>query len=217
MGITERRVREKEQRRSDIIDAAEKVFFSRGVHQSTMDDVAMEAELSKGTLYLYFKSKEDLHFAISMRGMDVLSEKLQQAYDISKTGAENALEIGKAYIGFSKQYRNYFDSFLEFEASTLETVDPLQKEKIFGDGSPLMVFVHVIEKGQKDGSIRDDIPSRELAVILWSQLTGLLQFARNKLELVDLLGYNKDDLLMDHFRIIQDGIIRGKKVVTRRV
>ena len=64
MGIAERKEREKEQRRKAILDAAEKVFFEKGLKYSTMDDVAEEAELSKGTLYLYFKNKEEL-FAVS--------------------------------------------------------------------------------------------------------------------------------------------------------
>ena len=213
MGIAERKEREREKRRNDIIDAAEKVFFSKGFHNSTMDDVAETAELSKGTLYLYFKSKEDLHFAISMRGMDILAGKLKEAWNDQETGAGNAFETGKAYIQFSREYRKYFDTFMEFEGSTLEKVDPAQREKLFAEGSPLTVFVSVITRGQQDGTIRNDISAKELAIILWSQLTGLLQFARNKIELVDFLGYRKDDLLMDHFRIIQDGIIRGVKVV----
>ncbi|MCK5408322.1 MAG: helix-turn-helix transcriptional regulator, partial [Candidatus Krumholzibacteria bacterium] len=60
MGIAERREREKEQRRIDIIDAAERVFFSKGWQAATMDDVAEAVELSKATLYLYFKNKEEL-------------------------------------------------------------------------------------------------------------------------------------------------------------
>lgn len=56
MGTTERKKREKERRRNTIIDAAEKVIFSKGLDQSTMTEIAQEAELSKGTLYLYFKN-----------------------------------------------------------------------------------------------------------------------------------------------------------------
>ena len=59
MGIAERKEREKLQRRKDIIDAAEKVFFYRGFESATMDEIAEKVELSKGTLYLYFKSKEE--------------------------------------------------------------------------------------------------------------------------------------------------------------
>jgi len=56
MGTTERRNRERKQREEQIINAAEKVFFERGFDNSTMDDVAGAAELSKGALYTYFKN-----------------------------------------------------------------------------------------------------------------------------------------------------------------
>ncbi len=68
MGINERKEKEKDIRRNDIIEAAEKVFFKKGYSQATMDDVAKEAEFSKRTLYVYFNSKEQLHFEIMIKG-----------------------------------------------------------------------------------------------------------------------------------------------------
>ncbi|MFX1452616.1 MAG: TetR/AcrR family transcriptional regulator, partial [Promethearchaeota archaeon] len=53
-----RREREKEQRREDIIDAAEKLFLTQGFENTTMKQIANEAEYSKGTLYNYYKSKD---------------------------------------------------------------------------------------------------------------------------------------------------------------
>ena len=60
MGIRERKEREKERRRQQITVAAKKVFSDKGFNRATMDDIANEAELSPGTLYLYFKNKEEL-------------------------------------------------------------------------------------------------------------------------------------------------------------
>jgi len=68
MGINERREREKEVRRDAILDAAENIFFSKGVDSSSMDEIASRAELSKGTLYLYFKNKDELYHGIIHRG-----------------------------------------------------------------------------------------------------------------------------------------------------
>jgi TetR/AcrR family transcriptional regulator len=70
MGITERKEREKEHRKEEIIDAAQKVFFEKGLLLTTMDEIAEIAELSKGTLYLYYKSKENLYLAVMMRGTE---------------------------------------------------------------------------------------------------------------------------------------------------
>lgn len=60
MSVVSRRQREKEQRRKDIIAAAEKLFFKKGYDNVSMNDIAKEVELSKATLYLYFDNKEAL-------------------------------------------------------------------------------------------------------------------------------------------------------------
>src|SRR3989304_8141317 len=76
MGIHERKEREKEHRRDEILNAAQKVFFEKGLAVATMDEIAETAELSKGTLYLYYKCKEDLYLGVTMRGMQILYDKL---------------------------------------------------------------------------------------------------------------------------------------------
>ena len=88
MGVAERKEREKEQRRQEIIAAAEKVFFKQGVDNATMDDVAEQSELSKATLYLYFSSKEEIYAAIYLKGQETLFKMIDKATDnISDTRA----------------------------------------------------------------------------------------------------------------------------------
>ena len=60
MGITERREREKSERRRKIIDCAREVIFTQGIQKVNMEDIARKAELSKATVYFYFDSKEIL-------------------------------------------------------------------------------------------------------------------------------------------------------------
>lgn len=67
MSTAERRQEEKEQRRQDIIDAAEAVFARKSVEKATMADVAKEARLSRGLIYFYFKDKDALYLAIMYR------------------------------------------------------------------------------------------------------------------------------------------------------
>jgi len=62
MTVAERKHREKAQRREDILNAAEKLFFSRGYDNVLMDEIANEVDLTKATLYLYFNDKESLFF-----------------------------------------------------------------------------------------------------------------------------------------------------------
>jgi len=209
MGIRERKEREREQRRNDIIHAAEGLFFARGINNATMEEVAGAAELSKGTLYLYFKSKEDLHYAICLRGMAIMAAELQKAFDEELTGAENAFATAKAYLDFVDRFPDYFNAIMSFESSGLENVDTDSRDYILRQDSPLMVFVKVIEQGGRDGSIRQDIPARELALLLWSQVNGVLQFLKYKSSFLGMFGCTKDDLLMHQLLVLKDGIIRN--------
>ena len=213
MGIRERKERERNVRKEAIIQAAEKLFFTKGMNNSTMDDVARESELSKGTLYLYFRNKDELNYAICMKGFEILARKLKRAIHKNQTGADNLLSLARAYVRFSKAYNNYFKIIILFESSKTEKIVEEMKNRILSPGFPLMLIVSVIEQGKKDGTIRKDIGSAELAIILWSQMTGILQFMLYKPEIMKILGFKSDVMLLDHFRTIQDGIIRKIKLL----
>ncbi|HNS25752.1 MAG TPA: helix-turn-helix domain-containing protein, partial [Methanobacteriaceae archaeon] len=72
MSTTSRREREKQKRRQDIINAAEKIFFAKGYDSVTMDEIAREAEINKALIYYYFKNKEALFFAVNLYGVRIL-------------------------------------------------------------------------------------------------------------------------------------------------
>jgi AcrR family transcriptional regulator len=74
-----RREREKALHRQQIMDAAIKVFAKKGYHVATLEEIAQEAEFSKGALYLYFSNKEDLMYSIiddAMKEWDVLVDTI---------------------------------------------------------------------------------------------------------------------------------------------
>ena len=94
MSTVERRQEEKEQRRNDIVDAAEVVFARKGVEKATMADVAKEARLSRGLIYFYFKDKDDLYLAIMLRATRALRESFEEAVNAHKSGYDKILAIG---------------------------------------------------------------------------------------------------------------------------
>jgi AcrR family transcriptional regulator len=120
MGVQERKEREKELRRESIVDAAEKILFSRGYENMSMDKVSREAELGKGTIYLYFKSKNELFHAVVARGLQILLDSFVKATEKPGTGMEKIMAIGRAYYDFFLNQRNYFDSLIHAEAEETE-------------------------------------------------------------------------------------------------
>ncbi len=177
MGTAERREREKLRRKNEIIDAAERVFFSKGLDQSTMDDVAAEAELSKGTLYLYFKSKEELYLAVNERGFQILQKLFADAITKERNGLEKVRAIGQAYFEYAQKYADYFNAMLYYESRDIDFSEGnscAQACEQVGTET-LKIVAQAIQAGIRDGSIRSDVQPFKTAVVLWGQSSGIVQ------------------------------------------
>ena len=110
MGTKERRGREKERRKADILDAARKYFWTKGFESSTIPAIAKELELAPGTLYLYFPSKEAIYIELLLEGYDVLLKRLRKVVDSPSAAVESKAEgIIDAFLGFAKDTPEYFD------------------------------------------------------------------------------------------------------------
>ncbi len=205
MGISDRKKREKEKRRNDIIDAAEKVFFSKGKAQSTMDDIAEEAELSKGTLYLYFKSKEDLYLAINIRGLHILEDIFKNSVKEVETGLDKVRAIGRAYYRFSQEYSDYFNALMYFDSAEMtQSHDNINEtEWIHKELDPLDILIDAIRQGHNDGSIQKKYDPVKTSVILWGQSTGIIQLLLAKGEhLQEEHGIDMKELIEYYFDTI---------------
>ena len=204
MGISERKQREKEQRRKLILTAAEKVFFSRKGEAATMDDVAAKSELSKGTLYLYFKNKEDILYALAEKGVDLLSKKLRKAFNETDTGIEQLSKIADAFIDFSEKQPHYFALLLKFENKLIKYKHDIHEKLLIEPA--LEVLYEVLKKGQSDNSVRDDIEIHDLVAIIWSQMLGVLQTLTTKKKILHQYKSDPGKLIKGHFKMIIKGI-----------
>src|SRR6187399_944087 len=63
-------------RRNELLMAARTIFSQKGFHEATIDDVAEAAEVAKGTVYLYYKSKRDLYLEALRHGIESLNREL---------------------------------------------------------------------------------------------------------------------------------------------
>ena len=177
MGIQERKEREKEARREEIINAAEKVFFEKGLVQSTMDEIAETAELSKGTLYLYFKRKEDLYLAIHLRSEVLLYDMFEKAIAEEENPVRQLMRVGEAYYEFFRQHRNYFRTGYVFESPDLQGVFSHDDFEVCVDtGNRIWaLLVDIIQRGIDQGMFHKDLVPMEAVVMLWSSNYGMLR------------------------------------------
>ena len=208
MGIAERKQREKQLRREEIVLAAEKIFFSKGFDLSTMDDIAEEAELSKGTLYLYFKSKEDLHLAVARKAIHLLKSVTLQATEGGANAPEKLGRMGRACMVFSRTNPDHMKAIIaqeEMIPQTLNiTADDVQ-ELIYKE-STVETVIQLVEQGVAEKLIRADIPVLLVANTLWMTVLSIVRFVTMKPVLLEALELSQDQILESHFELVLNGI-----------
>jgi AcrR family transcriptional regulator len=180
--IAERREEEKERRRAEIVDAAERLYAEKGWDAVTMDQVAKSARLSRALLYVYFEDKEDLMFAIGERAMRTLTARFEEAYARNSRGIDRVEALGRAYMAWAHEFPHYFDACARFQAHAGEP-QPGSNEgacALAGDAA-IGVVVRAIHSGIEDGSIRRDVGDPVLlAMTLWGCTHGVTQIAMTK-------------------------------------
>jgi len=208
MGIAERKEREKQQRREDIIKSAEKVFYSLGLENATMDDVAAEAELSKGTLYLYFKNKEMLHVEVARRAIILLNAFTSKAAEQKEKTIEKLGQMGLATIQFSKTHPDQMkaiQSLMVKEPGNVELSSGEVQNIVYGDSSVGML-VQVVEEGIRNKELRSDIPAPLIAHTLWMQMMSVIQFVNSEKSLIEILELTPEKVFEIHFELVLNGI-----------
>jgi AcrR family transcriptional regulator len=180
--ITERRGEEKERRRAEILDAAEALYARKGWDGLTVDEVARSARLSRALVYVYFRDKEELLFAIGERALGLLRDRFVAAAAGFRRGIDQVEAIGKAYMDYAIEFPHYFDFCSRFHAHSV-AIDPGSHEgacQVAGDEA-IGAVIQAIEVGKRDGSIRPDVgESALLATTLWAFTHGVIQLAMAK-------------------------------------
>jgi AcrR family transcriptional regulator len=192
MSIQERKKREKEIRRQQILAAAKKLISRKGFNKTTMGDIAAEAELSLGTLYIYFKNKEELFTSLSIRILQFLYIRVEQAI---KTGNKNP----------EKQLENLIEAIYDvynFDPQTIihmfhiesdETKKSLSSDLLLECKNLLQKSIDAIagifEEGIKNGLFVNESPTL-LAGILLALFSGVALWVESKKVI-----YNEKDSL----------------------
>jgi len=119
--IAERRGEEKERRRAEILDAAEALYAQKGWDALTVDQVARSARLSRALVYVYFRDKEELLFAIGERAMRVMRDRFVEAAASQVLGLDKVEAIGRSYMVYAHEFPHYFDFCSRFQAHSVAT------------------------------------------------------------------------------------------------
>ncbi len=180
MGVKERKERERLQRSNDILEAACRLFESKGFLNTTLQDVAKEAEISVGLIYRYFQSKEDIFASLALKGAEQFDGRLEAIVKKALSGkkqrpiAQVLGEIAQEFFAFYTPYGEYFDMLLYSYKG--------KKKNVQIDGATLTKLMSVtlltLEKlkdyilESKKFKAKDEDEALKVVFMLWGVLLG---------------------------------------------
>jgi AcrR family transcriptional regulator len=217
LSTAERRAREKAQRRQDILDAARAEFFQRGFHQPTMDDVAQRAEVSKGTIYLYYESKEEILAHLLLEGLELLVDELQRVARTRSTAPPgSALEaLANAYLAFAQAQPMYFRLIMAFDRGRFEESisSELYQTVLARSLEGLDLVARTIRRGVETGAFAVDDPW-QAAGSVWAALNGVLVLMAHPLRR-QMLRSSTRDMYRATLQLILEGLHDGRNTRER--
>ena len=154
--------------RGKIIESAEQCFARTGFDRTKMEDIAKIADVSKGTLYLYFKSKEDLFYGICQNSLEKIKEQLNGIL-IAK---ENLVSDAEKFYDYFQQDVNPHQNIMALEMMVEATRNPRLKKVLMQHRlNQHRVISEFIELQIRKGFVRKDVDKDAIA----SGLIGLYE------------------------------------------
>lgn len=188
----------KEKAKDRIVEVAHEVFSKKGYHDTTMDDIAEQLGVSKGALYQYFESKEDLYRAILNAGFHNLTDLLRS----TATSAGSYAEACQAFFdSLTKDVSSLGHSFeVISEASRNPALAKVVRENY---SETIKVIEDCLEGWRKEGALRRDVDIHLLAEGLVAFYDGLMVYLA--------IGIERSEVrkaFTELFKAIEEGILR---------
>lgn len=210
MAVKERKERDRAARRGAILEAAKAVFAEKGLSGSTIDEIAERAELGKGTIYLYFKAKEEMLMALMEEGLAMLAERMSRAVDPALPADENLRRISDAYYRFSREEPRYFKLVAFFCQTDIKAKAGLEPQEIHGSDC-LKGLAAVVQRGIDEGVFAASVDAWKAAAIGWASSNGILLLFEEAPEHARRLDLDVESLLKASTELF----IRGLKAKQR--
>jgi len=202
MDTEERKRLDRGRRAEFILDKAEALVFERGFQATTMDDIAGASGYTKRSVYLYYRDRDEVFFALTLRGQRLLSAALGEASNGAGEASGRSSTIrafGTAFYRFSIAHPGYFDLIMAYEAKRHSYARGRMPED-----TPAAACQNIsVEYGEllagalaKDiaaGRIRSGMDARQTMMLLWGQTFGVMQILLMRREgFADVYGIAPD-------------------------
>ena len=189
----------------NIQDAAGKLFKEKGITGTTVDDIAREAQYSKATIYVYFKSKEDIYYSIVFEYLKILHDGIRSCFDKQTTYESTYYELCYMLADFEEQYPLYFECIL----GNISVEEEQMKElpvlvDIFNLGERINEMVcDFLQRAKDDGYLRREINTLHTTFVMWSSICSVISMYHVKQSYLSTrLQMKRGEFLKESFSLI---------------
>ncbi len=203
MSIEDRKFKEKQERHNAILNAAEKIMLEHGLYGLNMDLVAKETQLAKGTLYLYFKNKEDILAELSLKSRQLLLNEFKEATINISSPIEKIKAIILSNFNFYKKKPLYSElvSLYEINKQLTETLE-LQNASM--DITKLVLAI--TEQAKIEGTLNSELDPMLFTISIWGMTTGMVQLLKVRGQFIEKYqGITEKQILSSYLSIIENG------------
>ncbi len=171
MGIKERKTKHKEDLRKRILEAAKKLFVTAGYEATSIRKIAQEIEFSPTTIYLYYKDKSDIIYALHQEGFLMLRQDFQPLMQVDSP-FERLKAIGKCYIRFALTQPDFYEVMFMMKG-------PMEYLKIhcvdgeWAEGERVFDFLLQTVRDCQEVGYFQQLDVVQVAVQAWSSVHGL--------------------------------------------
>ena len=204
LGITERKERAKTELRHTIIDATLKVFVEEGYEKTSLRNIAEQIEYSPGTIYLYFKDKDELLFAVHEVAFGRFFEAMAPLMKIEKP-RERLLKMGEIYLKFAYDNPELY-GLMFMDKAPMNSLQLTDSSCDCGLNTLDLLRKTVQQCLNSKEVTQEDIELNTISI--WSYVHGLTSLGiRNRFCILDERGYQIDDLTSKSLKLMLDKLI----------
>lgn len=173
---SERRKKEKENRKKLILKTARKLFFDKGFKSVTIDSIAAKAELSKGSIYLCFDSKEEIYVQVLIADNIEANKKNKEFLIRNEPASQILLDFAKSYVNYFLDNNELFRILMTFmlNSEQMSLTEEQNRELIRTTNDNIQIVSEIIQKGIAAGEFSPIINLRQTQNAIWGLLNGVI-------------------------------------------
>jgi len=176
VGLLERRGKEKDSRKKLILKSARTLFFKKGFNNVTVDEIAKSSELGKGSIYLYFNSKEEIYAQILLNDIEDFNQQVSVLLNKKKIAADLLVEFSSIYVDFFFNDGELFRILMTYmlQPAKMNLTEKLNSQILTANARSIDVIGKILKLGVSSKEFSANINLKQNQNAIWGLLNGII-------------------------------------------